>query len=193
VVTSDGQYRRGAAVPVKVVPADAAVVGIDSHRARACRASHRKRNGKADIPWTPGRDVWWHDTVADDVPPRMFTFQNTLMPKRHSPIMCTRHHGHTVLGSCIRERWPPYHHASWTHRAVFDAKDTDVYCARPTSLKVTAHTYVLWLSVSSNGVDSLSSLCEGTPTRLTGRDIPRSFERYGVTTYYTARPWFGPS
>ncbi|MGV0803143.1 AMP-binding protein, partial [Mycolicibacterium elephantis] len=55
VITSDGQYRRGKAVSLKE-GADQAVQGQPSVQ----HVVVVERTG-IDIPWTEGRDVWWHD------------------------------------------------------------------------------------------------------------------------------------
>jgi acetyl-CoA synthetase len=57
LITTDGQFRRGKAVAVKD-NADQAVAGVESIE----HVLVVKRTGD-DIPWTEGRDVWWHDTV----------------------------------------------------------------------------------------------------------------------------------
>ncbi len=57
VITTDGQYRRGAAVSMKEA-VDEAISGQDS-------VQHTlvvRRTG-IDTPWTEGRDLWWHETV----------------------------------------------------------------------------------------------------------------------------------
>src|SRR5690606_16942000 len=61
LVTSDGQFRRGAATEVKST-ADAAAADLpDLEHVLVLR-----RTGQ-DVPWTQGRDVWWHD-VVDNAP-----------------------------------------------------------------------------------------------------------------------------
>ncbi|OFW38854.1 MAG: AMP-dependent synthetase, partial [Acidobacteria bacterium RIFCSPLOWO2_12_FULL_60_22] len=56
--TADGFYRRGQVVPMKEV-ADQAVAQIPSLEAVIVT----RRTG-ISIPWTPGRDRWWHEIVA---------------------------------------------------------------------------------------------------------------------------------
>ncbi|HEX9068847.1 MAG TPA: AMP-binding protein, partial [Ktedonobacterales bacterium] len=57
IITADGFYRRGKVVPMKAT-ADAAV-------ADAPEVAHMlvvRRTG-GEVPWTPGRDLWWHEQV----------------------------------------------------------------------------------------------------------------------------------
>lgn len=173
VVTTDGQYRRGAAVPVKAA-ADAAVEGVDSIE----HVLVVRRTG-SEVPWTDGRDVWWHDVVdtASDVHEPEFFDAETPLFIIYTSGTTGKPKGlvHTSGGYLV--------HASWSHWAVFDAKDTDVYWCTADLAWVTAHTYVLYGPLS-NGVTSV--IYEGTPdTPHKGRHF-EIIERYGVTTYYTA-------
>uniref|UniRef100_UPI000AE036E6 AMP-binding protein n=1 Tax=Nocardia lijiangensis TaxID=299618 RepID=UPI000AE036E6 len=59
VITTDGQWRRGTAAPLKAAVDEALADGNSS-------AEHVlvvRRTG-SEVPWTEGRDLWWHDTVA---------------------------------------------------------------------------------------------------------------------------------
>ncbi|HEY5843053.1 MAG TPA: AMP-binding protein, partial [Mycobacterium sp.] len=62
VITTDGQYRRGKAVPLKEA-VDEAVLGQDSVE----HVLVVRRTG-IDVSWTDGRDLWWHDTVENASP-----------------------------------------------------------------------------------------------------------------------------
>ena len=176
LVTSDGQFRRGAAVPVKA-NADAAVSGDNAIE----HVLVVRRTGELtpDIPWTPGRDVWWHETVetaaeehaaeAFDAETPLFIIYTSGTTGRPKGVV------HTTGGYLTQ--------ASWSHWALFDAKDDDVYWCTADLAWVTAHTYVLYGPLS-NGATSV--IYEGTPnTPHPGRHF-EIIERYGVTTYYTA-------
>ena len=89
LITADGLLRRGQAVAMKP-QADAAAVEVRS-------IEHMivvRRAGLADVPWTPGRDHWWHDliptqpavaeterTSAEDVLMVIYTSGTTGKPK----------------------------------------------------------------------------------------------------------------
>jgi acetyl-CoA synthetase len=192
LVTSDGQFRRGAAVPVKA-NADAAVSGDNA--IEHVLVVRRTGDLTPDIPWTPGRDVWWHE-VVDTAPeihePEFFDAETPLFIIYTSGTT-GRPKGvvHTTGGYLTQ--------ASWSHWALFDAKPDDVYWCTADLAWVTAHTYVLYGPLS-NGATSV--IYEGTPnTPHRGRHF-EIIERYGVTTYYTAptlirtlMTWFpeGPS
>jgi acetyl-CoA synthetase len=173
VVTTDGQFRRGRAVPVKSA-VDEAVAGLD-------HVEHVlviRRTGDA-VVMTPGRDVWWHDDVdgaadvhdaqAFDAEHPLFVIYTSGTTGRPKGVV------HTSGGYLVQ--------ASWTHWALFDAKPDDVYWCTADLAWVTAHTYALYGPLSNAAT---SVLYEGTP------DTPRHtrhfeiIQRYGVTTYYTA-------
>ena len=176
LVTSDGQFRRGKAVAVKS-QADAAVAGNTSLE----HVLVVRRTGEATpgIPWTEGRDVWWHDAVgsAPDVhEPQFFDSETPLFIIYTSGTTGTPKGVVHTSGGYLTQ-------ASWSHWAIFDAQDDDVYWCTADLAWVTAHTYVLY-GPFSNGATSV--LYEGTPnTPHTGRHF-EIIERYGVTTYYTA-------
>jgi acetyl-CoA synthetase len=61
--TSDGAFRRGRAVPMKSV-ADEALESCPTVQ----HVIVHKRTNVDDVPWTDGRDVWWHDVIPDASP-----------------------------------------------------------------------------------------------------------------------------
>ncbi|WP_104053628.1 MULTISPECIES: acetate--CoA ligase [unclassified Arthrobacter] len=178
LVTTDGQFRRGAAVPVKD-NADAAVSG-----ANAVEHVLVVRRTGCDIAWTEGRDLWWHETVdtASDIhEPEAFDAETPLF------IMYTsgttgRPKGlvHTMGGYLTQ--------ASWSYEFLFAnpderAREADVHWCTADLAWVTAHTYEIYGPLS-NGVTQV--IFEGTPnTPHPGRHF-EIIERYKVTSYYTA-------
>ncbi len=176
VVTSDGQFRRGRAVGTKAT-VDTAVAGLD--HVEHVLVVRRTGDATPDVPWTAGRDVWWHDVVdpapdvhdaqAFDAEHPLFVIYTSGTTGRPKGLV------HTSGGYLT--------HASWTHWALFDAKDDDVYWCTADLAWVTAHTYEIYGPLS-NGVTQV--LYEGTPAvPHPGRHF-EIIERYGVTVYYTA-------
>ena len=174
LVTTDGQYRRGQAVPVKH-QADAAVEGVASIE----HVLVIRRTG-SDVSWTDGRDVWWHeavDTASDVHEPEFFDAETPLFIIYTSGTT-GKPKGlvHTTGG------WLT--HVAWTFWAVFDAKpETDVYWCTADLAWVTAHSYETYGPLL-NGMTSV--LYEGTPNTPTWERHFEILERYGVTIYYTA-------
>lgn len=173
LVTTDGQFRRGAAVPVKA-NADVAVEGLD-HVEHVLVV---RRTGD-EIPWTPGRDVWWHEIVErqpDHHDPEYFDAE--------TPLFIIYTSGTTGRPKGLVHTMGGYlTHTSYTFWAVFDVKPEDVYWCTADLAWVTAHSYELYGPLS-NGVTQV--IYEGTPDTP---DQGRHFEliqKYGVTIYYTA-------
>ncbi|GGE93262.1 acetate--CoA ligase [Mycetocola zhadangensis] len=176
LITTDGQFRRGAAVAVKG-NADAAVDGVPS--IEHVLVVRRTGDATPGIAWTPGRDVWWHDTVdvASDVHvPQAFDAE--------TPLFIIYTSGTTGKPKGLVHTSGGYlTQASWSHWAIFDAKADDVHWCTADLAWVTAHTYEIYGPLS-NGLSQV--IYEGTPnTPHTARHF-EIIERYGVTTYYTA-------
>ncbi|WP_422732872.1 acetate--CoA ligase [Microbacterium limosum] len=185
LVTTDGQYRRGAAVEVKSA-ADEAVEGL----AHVEHVLVVRRTGQ-DVPWRGGRDVWWHDVVdtASDVhEPQAFDAEH--------PLFIIYTSGTTGRPKGLVHTGGGYlAHASWAHWAHFDAKPDDVHWCTADLAWVTAHTYEIYGPLS-NGLTQV--IYEGTPDTPHRERHLEIIERYGVTVYYTAptlirtfMTWFG--
>ncbi|MDN4645597.1 acetate--CoA ligase [Arthrobacter sp. PsM3] len=183
LVTTDGQFRRGVAVPVKD-NADAAVAG-DNAIEHVLVVNRTTAPELLDtVPMTEGRDVWWHDTVgqasAQHTPEAfdaetplfiMYTSGTTGKPKGLV---------HTSGGYLTQASWSFEHLFSNPEPAL---RDQDVHWCTADLAWVTAHTYELYGPLS-NGATQV--IFEGTPnTPHPGRHF-EIIERYGVTQYYTA-------
>ncbi len=174
LIASDGQFRRGQAVAVKAA-ADEAVAGLD-HVEHVLVV---RRTGEQDVPWTPGRDVWWHEVVD-----RQSTEHVAPSFDAEHPLFVIYTSGTTGRPKGLVHTSGGYlTHASWTHWAVFDLKDDDVYWCQADLAWVTAHTYEMYGPLS-NGATQV--VYEGSPlTPHAGRHF-EVIQKYGVTTYYTA-------
>ena len=216
LVTTDGQNRRGAVVPVKT-NADQACSGTNDiehvivvrrtsrpGRMDLPRGTRGLRSKQEDtVPWTRGRDVWWHELTADvpdvhvpeafDAETPLFIIYTSGTTGKPKGLV------HTMGGYLVQ--------TAYTHALLFDllpdvpdahgALRPDELCAVNDPAKVdstvhwctadlawvTAHTYEIYGPLV-NGVSEV--IYEGTPNTP---DYGRHFEiieRYGVTNYYTA-------
>jgi acetyl-CoA synthetase len=173
VITADGGYRKGNAVPLKKNADDAIAQTTTVEKILVVQRT------KQEVPWTQGRDVWWHDLVSKqkaDCPAEsldsehmlylLYTSGTTAKPKG---IV------HTTAGYLTG--------VSATHRLIFDIKDEDVYWCAADIGWVTGHSYIVFGPLA-NGATGV--MYEGTP------DFPDKdrwwsiIEKYKVSVLYCA-------
>jgi len=174
LVTQDGANRRGQQVALKEFADEA----LDE-----CPTIEHvvilRRTGQ-DVPWTDGRDVWWHDLVADqpaDCPPEAVDAEDLLY------LLYTS--GTTARPKGIMHATGGYlTQVAFTHKYVFDLKpDTDVYWCAADIGWVTGHSYIVYGPLA-NGATSV--IYEGTPDHPDKDRLWSIVEKYGVTILYTA-------
>ncbi|HEV7195122.1 MAG TPA: acetate--CoA ligase [Pedococcus sp.] len=174
VITADGQFRRGKAVPLK--PAvDAA---LDGETTVEKVLVVRRTNEKVD--WVQGRDVWWHEAVeaASDV-------HEAQPHDAEHPLFILYTSGTTGKPKGIFHTTGGYlAQAAYTNSVVHDVHpETDVYWCTADIGWVTGHSYIVYGPLA-NGATQV--IYEGTP------DTPHQgrwweiIEKYKVSILYTA-------
>ena len=173
VITADGQYRRGQAMPLK--PAvDEAV----AHCPSVENVLVVQRTG-GEVQWTD-RDIWWHEAVAAAAP----THEAQPFDAEH-PLFILYTSGTTGTPKGILHTTGGYlTQAAYTHYAVFDLKDeTDVYWCTADIGWVTGHSYVVYGPLANR---TTQVIYEGTP------DTPHKgrwwevVQKHRVSILYTA-------
>ncbi len=173
VITADGAWRRGSAVPLKA--------NSDEALARCPTIEHVivvRRCGN-DVEMAEGRDHWYHELVADqpaqcepesmnaeDMLFILYTSGTTAKPKG---VVHTQ--GGYLTG------------AATTHHYVFDIKPDDVYWCAADIGWITGHSYIVYGPLA-NGVTSV--MYEGAPDFPDKDRLWHIVEDYGVTKFYTA-------
>jgi len=181
VITSDGGFRRGAVVPLKKNVDDALALKDGKGNSLAKTIEHvivLRRCGN-DIGFETGRDLWWHEEMAqvkakcpaekmDSEAPLfiLYTSGSTGKPKG---IL------HTTGGYLLCTKM--------TTKYVFDLRDEDIYWCTADVGWVTGHSYVVYGPLA-NGATSF--MYEGAPNFPEPDRFWNLIAKYGITILYTA-------
>lgn len=175
VITADGSFRRGK--PSMLKPA------VDTALAKGGSSVEKvlvvKRNGE-DINWVEGRDVWWHELVAEQSTEHEPSRQNA-----EDPLFILYTSGTTGKPKGILHTTGGYlTQGAFTHLNIFDLKpETDIYWCTADVGWVTGHSYVAYGPLV-NG--STQVIYEGTPDAPHRGRFWEIVEKYGVTIMYTS-------
>jgi len=175
VITADGQFRGGKAMPLKPAVDEALTMG-------GCEAVHTvivyHRIG-ADIKLNEGREVWWHDLfnrqssvcepewVGSEHPLfLLYTSGSTGKPKgvQHST-------GGYLLGAMVSMKW------------VFDYKPSDIFWCTADVGWITGHSYVAYGPLA---MGATQVIFEGVPTYPDAGRFWKMIQDHKVTIFYTA-------
>ena len=175
VITADGQFRGGKAMPLKPAVDEALALGGTESVRRVI--VYRRTDAGAEMH--AGRDVWWHDVEAGqaaDCPPVwvgaehplfiLYTSGSTGKPKgvQHSS-------GGYLLGTLASLQW------------VFDLKENDVFWCTADVGWITGHSYVAYGPLASGATQVIF---EGVPTYPDAGRFWRMIQDHKVTIFYTA-------
>ncbi len=173
VITADGGWRRGKVLPLKDV-VDKATAGIASvHTVMVVRRTEN------EVAWTAGRDVWYHDAVADASPelaPEPMESEDTLF------LLYTS--GSTGKPKGIRHTTAGYLVGTYlTTKTIFDLKEDDVYWCTADIGWVTGHSYIVYGPLACGAT---VVMYEGAPDQPHPGRFWELVQKHRISVLYTA-------
>jgi acetyl-CoA synthetase len=175
VITADGQFRGGKAMPLKPAVDEALTMGgCDSIQ----KVVVYKRTG-GDVAWNAKLDTWWHD-VEQGQPD---TCEPVYVGAEH-PLFLLYTSGSTGKPKGVQHSSGGYLlHAMNTMRWTFDVKDSDVFWCTADVGWITGHTYVTYGPLAM-GVTQV--VFEGVPTYPDATRFWKIIQNHRVSIFYTA-------
>ena len=173
VITADGGWRRGSQLPLKK--------NVDDALVRSPSIKHvivLKRTGQP-VSMTPGRDIWWHDLVAD-MPDSMAP----VAMDSEAPLFILYTSGSTGKPKGIEHTTAGYLlWAKTTAEWVFDLRDDDLFWCTADCGWITGHSYVTYGPLAA-GTSIL--IYEGAPNAPNEGRFWDIVEQEKPTIFYTA-------
>jgi len=174
VITSDGQFRGGRAMPLKPAVDEALTMP-------GCETIEKvivlKRTG-GEVAWN-ARDVWWHDLIAGQAD----TCEPVWVNAEH-PLFLLYTSGSTGKPKGVQHASAGYLlHAMNTMRWTFDLKDGDVFWCTADVGWITGHTYVTYGPLA---MGATQVVFEGVPTYPDAGRFWSMIQSHKVSIFYTA-------
>ncbi|WP_142803639.1 MULTISPECIES: acetate--CoA ligase [Tepidiphilus] len=175
VVTSDGQFRGGKALPLKAIVEEAfAMGGCESVR----HVIVNKRTGM-DIEWHPERDLWWSEVIAG----QSEVCEPEWVEAEH-PLFLLYTSGSTGKPKGVQHSTGGYlTQVALTMKWTFDIKPNDVFWCTADIGWITGHSYVAYGPLA---VGATQVVFEGVPTYPDASRFWRMIEAHKVSIFYTA-------
>jgi acetyl-CoA synthetase len=175
VITADAGKRGGKLVRLKA-NVDIALL----HPGAACvRDVLVVRHSETPIDWVNGRDAWMHELLSEEKPECEPEPMNA-----EDPLFILYTSGSTGKPKGVLHTTGGYLvYASFTHEAVFDLGEGDVYWCTADVGWVTGHSYVVYGPLA-NGATTL--MFEGVPNYPSFSRFWEVIDKHQVTIFYTA-------
>jgi acetyl-CoA synthetase len=137
-----------------------------------------RRTGHS-VDWRDGRDVWWHDAMADvgnycpaevmDAEDPLFILYTSGSTGKPKGVL------HTTGGYLV--------YASFTHEIIFDYHDNDVYWCTADIGWITGHSYIVYGPLANCAI---SVMYEGVPNYPDFGRFWQIVEKHRINIFYTA-------
>ncbi len=175
VITADGQFRGGKALPLKAICDEALSTG------ECPKVKHvivNKRTG-SDIAMTAGRDVWMQEIMANEAT----TCEPEWVSAEH-PLFILYTSGSTGKPKGVQHSTGGY--LLWailTMKWTFDIKPNDVFWCTADIGWVTGHSYITYGPLA---VGATEIVFEGVPTYPNAGRFWDMIQKHNATIFYTA-------
>ena len=173
VITADEGLRGGRKVPLKA--------NCDEALKKCPTVKHcivLKRTG-GKIGWVEGRDLWWHDLLAKQAP----TCKAEPM-SAEDPLFILYTSGSTGKPKGVLHTTGGYMvYTAFTHQAVFDYREGEIYWCTADVGWVTGHSYIVYGPLANGAV---SLMFEGVPNYPSPSRFWEVCDKHKVNIFYTA-------
>ncbi|UZE97152.1 acetate--CoA ligase [Alkalimarinus alittae] len=175
VITADQGLRGGRPVPLKK-NVDAALRHDDVTTVEKVIVV---QHTAGDIDWHEGRDVWFHELMAD-----ASTECEPVEMNAEDPLFMLYTSGSTGTPKGVLHTTGGYMvYASMTHEYVFDYQQGDIYWCTADFGWITGHSYILYGPLA-NGATTV--LFEGVPNYPDSSRIGKVVDKHKINVLYTA-------